>query len=127
MSQSVAACLSLPCFRLLGHEVSPYILWLLLGLTEMHFVIWLKYIFLPMEHPEGYCCHYQEYHAHRPADEAGDDDGGIGQAVSEDIGCHVDEDRHFELSKVFIGICHQAADEETVYALDVVHVVDTEN
>ena len=39
----------------------------------------------------------------------------------------MDKDCHFELSKVFVSICHQAADEEAVYALDVVHVVDTED
>ena len=44
-----------------------------------------------MEHPEGYNCHCQEYHAHGPADEAGDGDGSVGQAVGNDIGCHVDE------------------------------------
>ena len=80
-----------------------------------------------MKHPEGYNCHCQENHAYRPADEAGDGDGGIGEAVGEDIGCHMDKDCHFELSKVFVSICHQAADEEAVYALDVVHVVDTED
>ena len=80
-----------------------------------------------MKCSKGGCCHHQEYHAYRPADKAGDGDGGIGQAVGEDVGCHMDEDCHFELSKVFVSICHQAADEEAVYALDVVHVVDTEN
>ena len=80
-----------------------------------------------MEHPEGYCCHCQENHAYGPADEAGDGDGGIGEAVGEDIGCHMDKDRHFELSKVFVSICHQAADEEAVHALDVIHVVNAKD
>ena len=35
--------------------------------------------------------------------------------------------RHFELSKVFVSICHKTADEEAVHTLDVVHVVDTED
>ena len=39
----------------------------------------------------------------------------------------MDKDCHFELSKVFVGICHKAADEKAVHALDVVHVVDTED
>ena len=93
----------------------------------MCFVISLKYIFLFVQSDQGYNCHCQEYHAHRPADEAGDGDGGVGEAVGEDIGCHMDKDCHFELSKVLVGICHQAADKEAVYALDVVHVVDTED
>ena len=76
-----------------------------------------------MEHPEGYCCHCQENHAYGP----GDGDGGIGEAVGEDIGCHMDKDRHFELSKVFVSICHQAADEEAVHALDVIHVVNAKD
>lgn len=80
-----------------------------------------------MKCSKGGCCHCQENHAHGPADEAGDGDGSIGEAVGEDIGCHMDEDRHFELSKVFVSICHKTADEEAVHTLDVVHVVDTED
>ena len=80
-----------------------------------------------MEHPEGYCCHCQENHAHGPADEAGDGDGGVGQAVGEDIGCHMNEHCHFEFSEILISVGHEAANEKAVDALHVVHVVHTED
>ena len=87
----------------------------------------LKYIFLFVEHPEGYNCHCQENHAYRPTDEAGDGDGGVGQAVGEDIGCHMNEHCHFEFSEILISVSHEAANEKAVDALHVVHVVHTED
>ena len=93
----------------------------------MHFVIRLKYIFLSVQCNQGCCCHYQEYHAHGPADEAGDGDGGVGQAVGEDIGCHMNEHCHFEFSEILISVGHEAANEKAVDALHVVHVVHTED
>ena len=87
----------------------------------------LKYIFLFMEHPEGYYCHCQENHAYRPADKAGDGDGGVGQAVGEDIGCHMNEHCHFQFSEILISVSHEAANEKAVDALHVVHVVHTED
>ena len=80
-----------------------------------------------MQSDQGYNCHCQENHAYRPADEAGDGDGGVGQAVGEDIGCHMNEHCHFEFSEILISVGHEAADEKAVYALHVVHVVHTED